>query len=399
MSFIFSFYLAEVYLFLKNKEIISSRGNVEHRIKQIDKTKFDISTYDKRTKFELFFDERKVREIAPLIHPLNWTRNNFIKKNFGKDLFPLSNISNMQNIDCNENGMYNIFKTDRHGFRNPDKVWDEENIEIIILGDSFAHGACVSEGKDIGSKIREITNRNVVNLAIGSTGPLIQYATLREYGISLKPSKVLWTYSELNDLSDLASEKKNEVLNNYLIDENFTQNLLNSNEEINKILKFYLETKVKEYLSSEYKDRIVFHSQLKNTFGLHNLKLYNLRNLIFNDQKKIKNKKNINSKNLDMLIDIVKNSNEKVKTLGGDFYFVYLPSFSRSEDSNYKKEEYEYLLKNLKKNNIKVIDIFSKLFKNSDNPKSFFPFEIGGHYNEKGYYEVSKIIIDQIYKK
>ena len=278
MSFIFSFYLAEVYLFLKNNEIISSRGNVEHRIKQIDKTKFDISTYDKRTKFELFFDERKVREIAPLIHPLNWTRNNFIKKNFGKDLFPLSNISNMQNIDCNENGMYNIFKTDRHGFRNPDKVWDEENIEIIILGDSFAHGSCVSEGKDIGSKIREITNRNVVNLAIGSTGPLIQYATLREYGISLKPSKVLWTYSELNDLSDLASEKKNEVLNNYLIDENFTQNLLNSNEEINKILKFYLETKVKEYLSSEYKDRIVFYSQQKNTFGLHNLKLYNLRN-------------------------------------------------------------------------------------------------------------------------
>ena len=100
-----------------------------------------------------------------------------------------------------------------------------------------------------------------------------------------------------------------------------------------------------------------------------------------------------------MLIDIVKNSNEKVKTLGGDFYFVYLPSFSRSEDSNYKKEEYEYLLKNLKKNNIKVIDIFSKLFKNSYNPKSFFPFEIGEHYNEKGYYEVSKIIIDQIYKK
>ena len=397
ITIVFSLYFVEAYLFFKNKKILSSLGNIENRLKQIDKNKFNISSYDKRTKFEIFFDERKTRKIVPLIHPLNWVQDDFIKKKLGKDIFPLSNISNILNIDCNESGTYNIFKSDRHGFRNPDKVWDEEKFDIIILGDSFAHGACVGEGEDIASNIRKIISKNVINLGIGSTGPLIHYATLREYGLILKPSKVLWTFSEMNDLVDVNFEKKNKILSNYLIDKNFKQNLFNSNEEINQILELYLNTKVEEYFNSEYKDRVVFYSSQKNTLGLQNLKLYNLRNSIFNDQKKLRDKSDINYENLDLVIDIIKNSNEIVKKYGGDFYFIYLPSFMRAENSNFYKKEYEYLLKKLKNNNIKVIDIFSILFKDHDNPKTFFPFEILGHYNERGYHIISKIIVDQIY--
>ena len=46
-------------------------------------------------------------------------------------------------------------------------------------------------------------------------GPLIEYATLREY-FNTNVKKVLWVYFEGNDLANLKYEKKNNILVNYL---------------------------------------------------------------------------------------------------------------------------------------------------------------------------------------
>ena len=39
------------------------------------------------------------------------------------------------------------YDSDRYGFNNPDQVWDlsKENKNLVILGDSFAHGSCSYE--------------------------------------------------------------------------------------------------------------------------------------------------------------------------------------------------------------------------------------------------------------
>ena len=47
-----------------------------------------------------------------------------------------------QNNSFNESGYYSIYKSDRYGFNNPDYVWDKNEIDLVIIGDSFAHGAC-----------------------------------------------------------------------------------------------------------------------------------------------------------------------------------------------------------------------------------------------------------------
>ena len=79
----------------------------------------------------------------------------------------------------NENGYYPIFISDRYGFNNPDSEWNFNNIEITILGDSFAFDK--NRPNDISSELRKLSNKPVINLAYPGTGPLIQYATLREY--------------------------------------------------------------------------------------------------------------------------------------------------------------------------------------------------------------------------
>ena len=70
--------------------------------------------------------------------------------------FPLSDISNSKTVSCNENGYYQIYNSDRYGFNNPDEEWDNEIIDYLIIGDSFAKGACVNRPHDISSILRKL---------------------------------------------------------------------------------------------------------------------------------------------------------------------------------------------------------------------------------------------------
>mgnify|MGYP007000047093 len=65
-----------------------------------------------------------------------------------KNIHFLSGISDSETIDCNENGYFSIYRSDRFGFNNPKDQWDSKNIDYILLGDSFAHGACVNRPYD-----------------------------------------------------------------------------------------------------------------------------------------------------------------------------------------------------------------------------------------------------------
>ena len=71
--------------------------------------------------------------------------------------------------------------------------------EYLLVGDSFTHGACVNRPNDISSVLRSLSKKSVLNLGMGGNGPLIEYATLREY-LNTKVKKVLWIYFEGNDL-------------------------------------------------------------------------------------------------------------------------------------------------------------------------------------------------------
>jgi hypothetical protein len=57
----------------------------------------------------------------------------------GTDVFPLAGISRTTTVLCNEVGEPVVYESDEHGFNNPSGVWGRDNIDIVLLGDSFIH--------------------------------------------------------------------------------------------------------------------------------------------------------------------------------------------------------------------------------------------------------------------
>ena len=210
--------------------------------------------------------KKKGKEIVVGVYPRE--NINYFNKNF-QNFFPLTGVSNTDTIYCNENGYMSIDKTDRYGFNNPDEVWKKEHIDFLIIGDSYAQGACVNRPNDIASNLRNISKRNVINLGYGSNGPLIEYATLREY-LSENVKSIFWLYTEFNDLENLKEEKNSKILMKYLQDENYTQNLKIKQEYINQVVLKLIEDKKEEKLNKvlDIKFKIRNFIKLKNTLTI-----------------------------------------------------------------------------------------------------------------------------------
>ena len=139
LTIIIFFYILEKYLIHFNSE-----GRQLAQKKQVYEKEIN-NKYDTRSRIELYEDLRKLDyDVTLTVSP----QNHF---NSSNSYFPLSGISNMQTIHCNENGYYSTYESDRYGFNNPDEEWESSEIEYLLVGDSFTHGACVNRPNDISS--------------------------------------------------------------------------------------------------------------------------------------------------------------------------------------------------------------------------------------------------------
>ena len=150
--------------------------------------------YDTRTKIEVLEDFRQEEGIdaKPFVVPKELlndlkTRDGF-NTEYGK-IFPLGGISNTTTVFCNENGFWPIYESDEHGFNNPKGLYTKNQVDIVLIGDSFSHGACVHSHQIISAVLREF-GYEAVNVGMGGNGPLIELATLKEYAEPLKPKVV-----------------------------------------------------------------------------------------------------------------------------------------------------------------------------------------------------------------
>ncbi len=366
-----SLYSFEAYLIFKqqiSKEHLSTKNQIKEQIlkEQIYENETG-KKFDKRMRLEIFEDLRKMNnKIQVTVSP-----NNYVNKK--KALFPLSGISNSKTIFCNDNGYYTIYQSDRYGFNNPDDSWDSNEIEYFLIGDSFTHGACVDEPNDIGSVLRNLSKKSVLNLGYSGNGPLIEFATLREY-LSSNVKKVLWIYYEGNDLSGLHIEMTNKILMNYFNDKSFTQNLKLKQKEIDYLgVNFINEEKNKKKQSK--REKIIFSSELINF-----IKIANLRVLIHPPPQLTKSLKKI----LKLAKELVNENNSKL-------YFIYLPEYARYKN-NYDNTNYYLIKKIVNQLDIPFIDIPIEVFEKEKNPLILFPFEMYGHYTVEGYKKVSEII-------
>lgn len=121
-------------------------------------------------------------------------------------LMPLSGAANRTWVYCNESGFWPIVRTDRYGFNNDDAVWDRPDRRVLIVGDSFAAGACVNQEDTVAGHLRRM-GYAAASLGTGGNGPLLQLATLREYGPLFRPKVAVWFMFDFHMIHRLSVDK------------------------------------------------------------------------------------------------------------------------------------------------------------------------------------------------
>ena len=347
---------------------------------------------DTRSKIRVLNDLKKEGKIAyPNVHPYSLLENESTRDGLyyqNKKIFPLSGISNKLMVQSNENGYWMMYKGDKYGFHNDREIYNN-NIDVMLIGDSFAEGWSVRSHENIGGVLLK-KGLNIANFGKSGNGPLLELATIKEYAKPLKPKIVLWLYY-INDLENLNNEIKSKILIKYLNNDNFNQELITKQKEIDNVLINYIDILWKEKIDN-YKPKTteIIVRVIKIFRFNHIRKIINFR----------PNNDKIKSSNLvetSIFKNILRASNQIVSSWEGKLYFVYLPSHTRyaSGQIDPNRSTVFKIVNDLK---IPIIDTDEDVFSVHPDPLSLFPFRKFGHYNSKGYYLVGNAIFNRLQK-
>jgi hypothetical protein len=346
--------------------------------------------FDFRSKYEILMAlrERGVKAYPHIPVSALISSDGLVMEN-GARLFPLAGISYGVTVYCNESGEYIIYRSDEHGFNNPEKIYTPGDVEIVLIGDSFAEGACVPPEENLAGQLRKKGHR-VLNFGQGGSGPLFQLAVLTEYAAPLRPPMVLWLYYEGNDLGDLERESKSPLLTRYL-DDSFSQGLIGRQDEIDHLLKAYVE----EEISSEQEERDERMEEGErdkreekweererevlqfNSFPWRILKLQHLRSRFSSF---------LPPPSVSLFRTVLEKAKVRVAAWGGQLFFVYLPEWKRyaNKVNEYSFHHRRHTLSLVNALDIPVIDFHEAIVSYHDS-LAIFPLRMHGHYNTDGY--------------
>ena len=111
----------------------------------------------------------------PLVFPdYSSSDEEYIALSNAYNIFPLGALPNTNTYFCNEGYGLITYLSDRFGFRNVDNKWDNigRNNSMLLIGDSFAHGACVSDTDVISARLNDLGVANL-NLSISSNSAIL----------------------------------------------------------------------------------------------------------------------------------------------------------------------------------------------------------------------------------
>jgi len=365
-SVVITIYTFEIYL-----EFVTSKTQSEEKIvKQLG------VPFDSRTIMEVIknLNETGVSAYSSFI-PKTIKRLNGLSSINGR-IYPLGGIPNVITVNCNELGYWSIYESDKYGFNNPKGLYKKNKVDIMLVGDSMTEGSCVNSDASMSAVLREL-GFNAISIGKNGNGPLIELASIKEYAEPLEPKIVLWLYY-VNDITDLIGEMGSPLLRKYLEEDNYTQNLISREGEIEEALKNYDW----EQLKIENPTVMTRVQKIGNRL-IRIFKLVNLRsNLNFFPKH-----------NPAIFKKILKKSRKMVSGWGGELYFVYLPSYSRYYTGN-EHINRESVLRTATELDIPIIDIHREGFAHHTDPLSLFPFKHykQSHYNVYGYRLVAELI-------
>lgn len=143
-------------------------------------------------------------------------------------------------------------------------------------------GSCVNRPNDIASVLRKLSKKSVLNLGYGGNGPLLEYASLKEY-LSTNTNKVLWFFYEGNDFYNLDNEIRDPILAKYLNNKSFTQNLKDNQNKVDNLAISKIEGRKKILKRTENKN---IEEKIELTKIDFEMKVKRYENLIGNNKEK-----------------------------------------------------------------------------------------------------------------
>jgi hypothetical protein len=350
--------------------------------------------YDTRTQLQVVKDLREQRiDAVPSVYPfglLERQPDGSLQSRIqvdGKELLALSGVSDRPTVFCNEAGQWITYQSDRHGFNNPADVWDLEALDVAVLGDSFAHGACVPVNRNFTAVIRKHYPATL-NLGNSNKGPLMSLADLKEYAAAFRPTIVLWFLYEGNDFADLIHEAESPLLMRYL-ERDFTQNLAFHQSAIDEAFEQHWGDALKEARIRWPEETAPGILGVIRFSGLRRI----LRQARLPDDRAQELVRSI-----DLFADVIAEAKLAVDSWGGQLYLVYLPERDRFADSSAAVRD--------EKKRRAVMDVAGSLgvefidipaaFQSDVDPLELFPFRRRGHYNEDGHRLVGETVLQSI---
>ena len=223
-----------LYCFLGDEQ----KSLINIKEKRIELAKKKNINYDGRSEIHAYLEEKKLNKNLSL--PFYFNRSYFyttiVQEEILENKFiPFRGPINHQTLSCAEDLKYKLINNDKYGFKNPNLIY-KKDIEIALIGDSYAEGLCENEKNDISGHLRQ-QNINTVNLGVTGSGPLLSLAILREYLKEFKPNHVVYLYFEGNDLYDLNWEKKTYLLN--YLNPSYSLDYINKTNQFDNFLKNY----------------------------------------------------------------------------------------------------------------------------------------------------------------
>ena len=331
--------------------------------KRYEELKIDFDFRDPLT----YIKDSQDKKLLPLVTP-----GEIMKKN--DKILILSGIPNSNYLQCNEFGNWKKITSDKYGFNNK---LAESNYNILLAGDSFAHGVCVDHDYEIHNLLTENGTKSY-NIGYNANGPLLTLATIIEISEVIKFDKIVWLFSR-NDFYDVKWESKNLLLTKYLDNDFEGYNYFNDFDIKSKYQKNYIKSNFSKNLGFNYWESFI---QLKF--------INDYINKIINKRKK---KETIDKEIFNKIFKAL-----DLKFLNKRKILIYLPNQSCYK-KKYKKcdDEFNFLFNLGDKNNIKVYDFRKKI--NSKIFKNYFALGLErNHYSKLGYVELSNYILEKLEK-
>lgn len=347
--------------------------------------------FDSRTVSEVVAELRSqgVDALPGISRP--WPQHPRVSERLGDSIYPLSHASRATVVECNEDGRYLTYRTDEFGFNNPPGLIASGNVDLAIVGESFALGHCLPEGQTLLGILRRAYPRTATFARAGN-GTLAELASFREYVEPHRPRVVLWTV--MPEFVVPRSEVEDPLLTRYL-EPTFSQRLLERQPEVDRVIR-ELAIPIQAEMDREAKLEIrrVYVRRFERLFLLPEL-----RARVFPQMRnKLGVAKASSSQGPDLapFVESVRLAQETAEQWGGELVVLLLPTFKEVVANQVESPfRHDRLAAALRGTGVAVID-GAALFLEQEDPAGLYTMRINNHPTPQGYALLGNHVVDRL---